>query len=127
MTNWKYTVILSFITLVILPFIFLTDFFPFFRFGMFAEPVKQETQTEKFFVTFSESANTTSLFNPETVGISESSFQYMLRNYYYRGESKKLLSNLKSSCNKPTDSWKLFRVIKAGTPSADTLQTYSLE
>lgn len=123
----KYTVIITLISLVILPFTLLTDVFPFFRFGMFAEPVRQDIQTEQFFVTYQKADSSFVFFNPEKVGINESSFQYLLRNYYYRGESRKLLSNLRQSGHYPATKWKLYRIkSNLSLSRTDTFPVYTL-
>ena len=64
------------------PFILITDFFPFLRFGMFAEPIKKDIQTEKFIVYKTDLQGSDSLFNPEEIGINPNTFLYLCRNYY---------------------------------------------
>ena len=94
--------------LVLLPFILMTDLFPFLRFAMFAEPVEKIKNAEMFFVT-----NTVQgkefRFNPEKYELQEESFQYLLRNYFYRGQSEALLKKLNTVDSKQ-QVWKLYQV-----------------
>ncbi len=77
---------------VTLPFVLLTDLYPFFRFGMFAEPVSRTVQTERFILRYVDAGGTPYPVEPADVGLS--GLAYLLRNYYYRGEAERLLANL---------------------------------
>lgn len=88
---------------LIIPFILITDFFPFLRFGMFAEPIKKDVQTEQFLVYQTNNKRKT-LFNPELIGINPNTFHYLCRNYYYRNElelfSEKIFSTTSTEIKK---------------------------
>lgn len=88
----KRVVILTILTGIFIPFILLTDFFPFFRFGMFAEPVKQAIQMEQFAIRYTNNRQQTHLLDLSKVGLSSAT--YLMRNYFYRNQSKRLLANI---------------------------------
>ena len=44
----KKIVIITFLILIFIPFVLIRDIFPFFRFGMFAEAIKRNSQKEVF-------------------------------------------------------------------------------
>ncbi len=71
---------------LLIPFILITDIFPFVRFGMFAEPIKKALQTEKFILYSTNNAGERKVFDPELIGINTNTFHYLCRNYYYRNE-----------------------------------------
>ncbi|MDF9797193.1 hypothetical protein OKW21_002456 [Catalinimonas alkaloidigena] len=82
---------LSIITIFALffPFIMQQTFFPFFRFGMFAEPVTRKIQTETFHLIGVNEKGMVEKQLGEKVGVDQSKLNYLLRNYYYRGEADK--------------------------------------
>ena len=86
----KYFIITITLVLIVLPFVLLTDIFPFLRFGMFAEPVRLETQKEKFVVTSLLNGREKE-FDPKEAGIGDNTFYYLARNYYYREEANGFL------------------------------------
>jgi hypothetical protein len=88
----KRTVIYLMLLGVTVPFVLLTDVYPFFRFGMFAEPVSRAVQTERFVVRYLDDFGRPHAVNPAEVGLGE--LVYLLRNYYYRGETERLLQRL---------------------------------
>ncbi len=48
----------------LVPFIFMRTLFPFYRFGMFAEPVKGEAFEEKFEITYMEKGKCSFFIRP---------------------------------------------------------------
>jgi hypothetical protein len=82
--------------LITLPFIMVTDLFPFMRFGMFAEPVKYQVQQEYFEIVVTDRNQKATPLDPLSVGIEKHFFEYIARNYYYRGEGKLLLEKIGS-------------------------------
>jgi hypothetical protein len=90
----KNGVTISITILALIPFILLTDLFPFFRFGMFAEPLKSSIQTEVFHVTVIHDDGMEEVFDPKEMSINSSDFNYLCRNYYYRKEGEIFLSKL---------------------------------
>jgi len=106
----KYFIITSTLILIILPFVLLTDLFPFLRFGMFAEPVKVEAQKEKFIVSYLINNKETE-FNPKEAGIGDNTFYYLARNYYYRKEANNFLEKTANSVTIKTKEWRLKRIV----------------
>lgn len=93
--------------LVLLPFVLMTDIFPLLRFAMFAEPIKKMKYAELFFVTISDGGKQRK-YDPEKYELQEESFQYLLRNYFYRGQSRELLQKLNKI--EKEEEYKFFRV-----------------
>ena len=90
----KNGVTISITLLALIPFVMLTDLFPFFRFGMFAEPLKSSIQTENFHVTIIRDDGKEETFDPMTINVSSNDFNYLCRNYFYRKEGEIFLRNL---------------------------------
>jgi hypothetical protein len=77
---------------ITVPFVLLNDLFPFFRFGMFAEPVGRTVQTESFLLLYRDASGKTHPVQPAEVGLT--SLPYLMRNYYYRGDAEKFLREI---------------------------------
>lgn len=92
----KNIVIAGMLILTTLPFLLLTDIFPFMRFGMFAEPVKSSTQMEIFEVSFLNQSKKEIILEPKSIGIEPHFFLYISRNYYYRKEADLFLDHISS-------------------------------
>jgi hypothetical protein len=90
----KNAVTVSITILALIPFVLLTDLFPFFRFGMFAEPVRSSIQTELFQIITINNQGKEEVFNPDKLGINSVDFNYLCRSYYYRNEGETLLRNI---------------------------------
>jgi hypothetical protein len=88
----KKVVIVSMIVAMWVPFVLLTDLYPFFRFGMFAEPVREAIQMEQFAVRYIAAGQGQQVLTPEQLGIS--SLAYLMRNYYYRNQSVEFLRHI---------------------------------
>ena len=88
----KKVIIWSMLILVWIPFILLTDIYPFFRFGMFAEPVVQSIQMEQFAIRYKDTNGQLHLVSALQIGIG--SLPYLMRNYYYRNEAVKFLNHI---------------------------------
>ncbi|WP_020531340.1 hypothetical protein [Flexithrix dorotheae] len=111
----------------LLPFIFLRDFYPFYRFGMFAEPVQYKAQKELFIIQFKDKNNQTRTFNAENYGWNKDTFTYLTRNYFYRKESKKLLGIIKEKIGrKNTKNWQLLQLQPNINGNIDTLKIIDL-
>lgn len=85
-----------FLLLLWLPFVLMTDLFPFMRFGMFAEPVKTTRQTEFFIITLKR-GNNEKVIDPITSGIPVQTLNYLARNSYYQQRADELLSTVAQS------------------------------
>lgn len=106
----KRIVTICFLTGITLPFVLLTDLYPFFRFGMFAEPVKREVQTEQFVLQYIDRKGLTHVVEAGEIGLG--GLDYLLRNYYYRSETSQLLQHIHQLYpqNRHVQEWKLLRV-----------------
>jgi len=103
-----------FLSLIWLPFIFLTDLYPFLRFGMFAEPVSQQA-TKEIFVLYVEKGSRLEKYDTYFWGIDESVFNYLARKYYYQKRLDFLGENLCNAHRKlypqSPQKWFLYREI----------------
>ena len=104
--------IYSFLILLFIPFVFITDFFPFMRLGMFAEPVRSSLQTELFTVFVSKN-NTTNFkqLNSEKMGIPHSSLEYLGRNYFYKKQSEVFLDKLHQNYSVQKSTFRFYQII----------------
>ena len=109
--RFKNAVLVIFTTLFLLPFIFLTDFYPFLRFGMFAEPVKPMAQSEKFRVVYLLKNGRLKVWDFKNSGIQTAS-GYLMRNYYYRKEPEVFLKKMNLMANnKNIKEWRLLKLL----------------
>ncbi|MCP4522475.1 MAG: hypothetical protein GY827_12410 [Cytophagales bacterium] len=91
----KYRFSLFFISLLFIPFLLITDFYPFMRLGMFAEPIRSTQQTEVFQISAQHHQDSTyTLIDMEKMGIPKSSIEYLARNYFYRGQTDEFLDKI---------------------------------
>ena len=106
------------------PFVLQTDLYPLFRFGMFAEPVKRDLQTETFALRTVDANGHARLVQAEETGLG--SLAYLMRNYHYRRQADTLLRRIhrlrKSGKTEPSPAeWQLLRVTRTqGRPRPDT-------
>lgn len=106
----KQLVIVGMLISMIMPFILITDLYPFFRFGMFAEPVKRSIQLEQFALQYQDEKYRTYIAHPEALGLV--SLPYLMRNYYYRGETELFLRHI-AQIYKPglsVEEWQFIRI-----------------
>ncbi|MCU0431161.1 MAG: hypothetical protein MUF42_14450 [Cytophagaceae bacterium] len=99
---------------LLLPFLFITDFYPFFRLGMFAETAKQSGPQEKFVLLMLTKKNWQAL-PADSFKLSESTFHDLARNHIHRGECEKMLEKI-SALLPQASELKLIRI----QPSSDT-------
>ena len=64
------------------------------RMGMYAEPIKEDFQTERFQITIYE-AGKMQVYDPSFDGTDASVLHYLARNHYYRDQSELFLQKLK--------------------------------
>jgi hypothetical protein len=108
---------------LLVPFILITDIFPFLRFGMFAEPIKKNIQTEKFILYKTNARGERSIFEPEAIGINPNTFYYLCRNYYYRNESKSFADKLFKTTGDSIQKLELLKTIATiNSKNTDTLE-----
>ncbi|WP_338812067.1 hypothetical protein V9L05_11775 [Bernardetia sp. Wsw4-3y2] len=105
---------------VILPFIFLKDVYPFHRFGMFAEPVKHQSQYEKFYIFYKlKSQNKFTELNPQSIPLNANAFEMQLRKHHYQKKHAIFITIfediIKNKINLKEDEkleWKWYHVIQ---------------
>jgi hypothetical protein len=112
----KNVVIAGMITALLIPFILLTDIYPFFRFGMFAEKVRYSHQMETFAIRYTDIQGQIQLMQEEQLGLP--GFSYLLRNYYYRNQSKELLKHIHQAYTgkEGVVEWQLLRINSTTQP-----------
>jgi hypothetical protein len=106
----KNTVITLMLAGMSIPFVLVTDVYPFYRFGMFAEPVKRSVQLEQFAIQYRDQHQRLLSLDPASVGLS--SLAYLMRNYYYRGEAGKLLQRIHEAYagRAAVQEWQLLKI-----------------
>ncbi|PKQ68917.1 hypothetical protein [Raineya orbicola] len=120
-----------FITLLLvwLPFLLLTDIFPFLRFGMFAEPVHSVRQ--EFFEIYTLENGKLRKFNTYLWGIDEGVFHYLVRKYYYQNRmnefwEKICLTHRKLYPDNLPQTWQLYQItLLNGTKEKKRIATYA--
>lgn len=90
----KNIIIPTLLIAITIPFVLQTDLFPFLRFGMFAEPIKPQTELEAFEISYLDKTNKETIVSPESLGIEKHFFPYLARNHYYRNESDVFLKKI---------------------------------
>ncbi len=75
----------------------LTDLFPFMRFGMFSETVKQNPQKEFFSVTVQKKDGTMERLSVRQTAIDDVQLNYITRKYFYQNKIDLLVSILLNS------------------------------
>jgi hypothetical protein len=127
----KKVVIVSMLLAIWVPFVLLTDLYPFFRFGMFAEPVKQSIQMEQFAVGYVSLDESRQVLSPGELGIS--SLAYLMRNYYYRNQATAFLQHIHTiytgAGSEKIQQWQLLRITSpygVYQPDTTVVATYRL-
>lgn len=105
--NW---IIIAVIISLWLPFAFFSSFYPFYRYGMFAEIGSSQNQPSESFEIYYSRNHNKHKFEAPLIGMNASTFEYLQRNYYYRNNSEKILRTIISRLdNADTFQWELFR------------------
>lgn len=84
-----------------LPFIFFQDFYPFYRFGMFAETPRPGPH--EVFEVRVKSDSGWEILPPEEMGFTYSNWQALLRNHHYRKQDALFIEKLKQSRQEAAD------------------------
>ena len=97
----------------VLPFVLVIDLYPFFRYGMFAEPIHYTTQSEQFVILYENSEQNKHILKAEYVCLNEGHLNYLVRHYFYKQKSTQLLQNLHQIYGKDKNikSWTLLRIV----------------
>jgi hypothetical protein len=80
-----------------IPFLLMTDLFPFMRFGMFAETIQSTPQKEKFSLEIRLPDGHHELLSDRQIGLDESHLNYLARTYFYHQQLDFFAVHLKSS------------------------------
>lgn len=95
--NIRHIVIFFFLLMSFIPFLLMTDLFPFMRFGMFAETVQSIPQQEKFTVSILLADGSSQSLGERQIGLDDSHLNYLARIYYYSDQLDFFASHLKKS------------------------------
>jgi hypothetical protein len=107
---------------LLVPFILITDIFPFMRFGMFAEPIRQNNQIERFIIYQTDQFQQKTILDPEKIGINPNTFYYLCRNYIYRNEAKEFSEKIFRSMDHQIIQIEILHLISESTSQQpDTL------
>ncbi|WP_026998343.1 hypothetical protein [Eisenibacter elegans] len=102
-----------------LPFVLMLNYYPLFRFGMFAEPIRQAAQAEYFVV-----CSAGQRLQPEALQLNQEYYDYIVRHYYYRQQGVALLRIFQSQYPQQTTDWVLYRL---SVNQPDTLDIITLK
>lgn len=95
----------------LVPFVFITDLYPFFRYGMFAEPIKAQQTTEMLQLWCKPAHQPLQPFRSQEIGLTENHFGYVLRHYFYSQKIEQLfrqIHEIKAKKQTPTiEFWQL--------------------
>lgn len=105
------------------PFIAVQTFYPFYRFGMFAEPQRQSPENLSLYLRV-EKQNTI-LFDPTSIGLTHSQWNYLLRKYFYTKRLPNLCKNLKMLTNRK-ESIEWLCICKRWSPKKSQIQIDTL-
>lgn len=108
--RFRNTFIFVSVLVLLTPFIFISNLYPFMRFGMFAEKVNLGKGVEIFEVRL---AATDIGVTKKDIAISDFMLNYLVRNYYYKGEINTCAKNLYSLIHKPICIYKKNIIEKA--------------
>lgn len=107
---------------LLVPFVLLTDIFPFMRFGMFAEPVRRELTTEKYILYKTTSSGKKTILQPEETGINPNTFHYLCRNYLYRNEAPVFAHKIFTVVDSSIVSLEILQIVQHQNASPDTVR-----
>ncbi|MDB5273045.1 MAG: hypothetical protein JWO58_1412 [Chitinophagaceae bacterium] len=95
--NIRQIVIFFFLLMSFIPFLLMTDLFPFMRFAMFAETVRAIPQKEFFTVEVLNARGGSQSLSERQIGLDDSHLNYLARRYYYNGQLDFFSTELKKS------------------------------
>lgn len=94
MTKFRQVVFMVMLSLFFLiPFLTMNDFFPFMRWGMFAEMPNRSLRIEKMDVYYVQNGQSFCL-NPLDIDVSTHVWGYILRKFYYKKQQQELLKEV---------------------------------
>jgi hypothetical protein len=95
--NIRQYITLFFLLMSFLPFLLMTDLFPFMRFAMFAETIKNTPQRETFAVQIVLPNGTSESLSTRQIGLDDSHLNYLARTYFYNQQLDFFTTHLKQS------------------------------
>lgn len=118
---------------IIIPFIFLTDSYPFHRFGMFAEPIKHQAQYEKFYIFYKIDTETNFVeLKPQDIPLNANAFEMQLRKHHYQHKHSNFINVFDEIIKKKMNlkeeqklKWKWYHVIQKEDLQNDSLCVFS--
>jgi hypothetical protein len=90
-------IIIFFLSMSFIPFMLISDLFPFMRFGMFAETIHTNAQTEIFQISVQKENGNVEPLSKRQRAMDESHLNYLVRKYYYDSNITFLTNQLKKS------------------------------
>lgn len=111
-----------------LPFMLISNIYPLYRYGMFAE-IPQKTLINKVLkITYLDKNKLRKTLNPSDIGFSKNTLSYILRSYYYKSKSKQLLSQIPTNYkkNKNIISWQILEISYVDKNKSDTIVLYNI-
>ena len=90
-------IIVLFLGMSFVPFVLLTDLFPFMRFGMFAETITNNSQQELFEILIQKKDGSTELLSQRQQGMDDSHLNYLTRTYFYANKISFLTEEISKS------------------------------
>jgi hypothetical protein len=108
--RFRNTFVFVSVLVLLTPFIFISNLYPFMRFGMFAEKVDLGKGVEVFEVRL---AATDIGVTKKDIAISDFMLNYLVRNYYYKGEINTCAKKLYSLSHQPICIYKKNIIEKA--------------
>lgn len=101
-----------FFFLILTPLVFITDFYPFGRMGMFAQYHPEKVQNEHLVIYYLDQNNRYKLLRGTEIGLGESHFDHITYYYYKKQKSEDLLKILADKLPKYLIVQKLFLIKK---------------
>jgi hypothetical protein len=96
----------------LVPFVLITNFYPFYRFGMFAQPIGEPNQYEQFEIAFQLPPHQTLIpYYAPDYGMNYQNFEYLKRKYFYTDRVDFFLDQLRTTVPKPTGQWVLYKIM----------------
>jgi hypothetical protein len=90
-------IIIFFLAMSFIPFMLITDLFPFMRFGMFAETIQDAAQKEIFQISVVKADGSVEPLSKRQIAMDNSHLNYLARTYFYNNRIEVLSEALTQS------------------------------
>ena len=117
------TIVIS-VLILFTPFIFISNLYPFMRFGMFAEKTEPTQGIELFEVRF---INDSTPVPQEKIAIPAHMLNYLIRNHYYKGQIATCIEKLYLLTNQNRQIEIYRRIVKDNIISEELILRYPNE